>query len=83
MDTTELIDQMITDILAGNNVEAKNIFDQAIGLKVSDALDVAKVEVAQAIYSSEDEEDEEDEEDSQIEYEEQEGEDEDATETEE
>jgi hypothetical protein len=80
MDTTELIDQMITDILAGNNVEAKNIFDQAIGLKVSDALDVAKVEVAQAIYSSEDEEDEED---SQIEYEEQEGEDEDATETEE
>jgi len=77
MDTTELIDQMITDILAGNNVEAKNIFDQAIGLKVSDALDVAKVEVAQAIYSSEDEED------SQIEYEEQEGEDEDATETEE
>lgn len=80
MDTKELIDQMITDILAGNNVEAKNIFDQAIGLKVSDALDVAKVEVAQAIYSSEDEEDEED---SQIEYEEQEGEDEDATETEE
>ena len=80
MDTTELIDQMITDILAGNNVEAKNIFDQAIGLKVSDALDVAKVEVAQAIYSSENEEDEED---SQIEYEEQEGEDEDATETEE
>jgi len=77
MDTTELIDQMITDILAGNNVEAKNIFDQAIGLKVSDALDVAKVEVAQAIYSSEDEED------IQIEYEEQEGEDEDATETEE
>ena len=80
MDTTELIDQMITDILAGNNVEAKNIFDQAIGLKVSDALDVAKVEVAQAIYSSEDEEDEED---SQIEYEEQEGEDEDTAETEE
>ena len=59
MDTTELIDQMITDILAGNNVEAKDIFDQAIGLKVSDALDVKKVEVAQAIYSRDDEEEEE------------------------
>ena len=59
MDTKELIDQMITDILAGNNVEAKDIFDQAIGLKVSDALDVKKVEVAQAIYSRDDEEEEE------------------------
>ena len=54
MDTKELIDQMITDILAGNNVEAREIFDQAIGLKVSDALDVKKVEVAQAIYSRDD-----------------------------
>ena len=59
MDTKELIDQMITDILAVNNVEAKDIFDQAIGLKVSDALDVKKVEVAQAIYSRDDEEEEE------------------------
>jgi protein tyrosine phosphatase (PTP) superfamily phosphohydrolase (DUF442 family) len=58
MDTKELIDQMITDILAGNNVEAKDIFDQAIGLKVSDALDVKKVEVAQAIYARDDEEEE-------------------------
>jgi protein tyrosine phosphatase (PTP) superfamily phosphohydrolase (DUF442 family) len=58
MDTKELIDQMITDILAGNNVEAREIFDQAIGLKVSDALDVKKVEVAQAIYSRDDEEEE-------------------------
>ena len=61
MDTKELIDQMITDILAGNNVEARDSFDQAIGLKVSDALDVAKVEVAQAIYAR-DEAEEEDEE---------------------
>jgi len=78
MDTTELIDQMITDILAGNNVEAKNIFDQAIGLKVSDALDVAKVEVAQAIYSRDDSDEEEEYEEDQPEEE-----DEDTAETEE
>ena len=78
MDTTELIDQMITDILAGNNVEAKNIFDQAIGLKVSDALDVAKVEVAQAIYARDEAEEEEEDEEYELEVE-----DEDVSETEE
>jgi hypothetical protein len=68
MDTKELIDQMITDILNGNNVEAKDIFDQAIGLKVSDALDVKKVEVAQAIYARDDveEEDQPEEEDEDV-----------------
>jgi hypothetical protein len=61
MDTKELIDQMITDILAGNNVEARDSFDQAIGLKVSGALDTAKVEVAQAIYARDAEEEDEEE----------------------
>ena len=76
MDTKELIDQMITDILAGNNVEARDSFDQAIGLKVTDALDHSKVEIAQAIYSREA--------DNEDEYEdEQEEEDEDTAETEE
>jgi hypothetical protein len=79
MDTTELIDQMITDILAGNNVEAKDIFDQAIGLKVSDALEVKKVEVAQAIYARDDDSDNEEE----SEEEQPEEEDEDVSETEE
>ena len=80
MDTTELIDQMITDILAGNNVEAKDIFDQAIGLKVSDALDVKKVEVAQAIYARDDDNEDEEEESEEDQPEE---EDEDVSETEE
>jgi len=74
MDTKELIDQMITDILAGNNVEARDSFDQAIGLKVTDALDHSKVEIAQAIYSREADNEDEDE---------QEEEDEDTAETEE
>ncbi|MFZ9610678.1 MAG: hypothetical protein ACO294_08230 [Methylococcales bacterium] len=75
MDTKELIDQMITDILAGNNVEARDSFDQAIGLKVTGALDTAKVEVAQAIYARDAEE--------EVEENEIEVEDEDVSETEE
>jgi len=77
MDTKEFIDTMIMNILDGENVEAKEKFDQAIGLKVTDALDAKKVEVAQAIYSR-DEEDEDQDEDQ-----EQEEEDEDTAETEE
>jgi len=76
MDTKEFIDTMIMNILDGENVEAKEKFDQAIGLKVTDALDAKKVEVAQAIYSRDEEED-------QDEDQEQEEEDEDTAETEE
>ena len=77
MDTKEFIDTMIMNILDGENVEAKEKFDQAIGLKVTDALDAKKVEVAQAIYSREVEDEDQDE------YIEQEEEDEDTAETEE
>jgi hypothetical protein len=77
MDTKEFIDTMIMNILDGENVEAKEKFDQAIGLKVTDALDAKKVEVAQAIYSREVEDEDQDE------YIDQEEEDEDTAETEE
>jgi len=77
MDTKEFIDAMIMNILDGENVEAKEKFDQAIGLKVTDALDAKKVEVAQAIYSREVEDEDQDE------YIGQEEEDEDTAETEE
>ena len=77
MDTKEFIDSMIMNILDGENVEAKEKFDQAIGLKVTDALDAKKVEVAQAIYSREVEDED------QNEYIDQEEEDEDTAETEE
>jgi len=73
MDTKEFIDTMIMNILDGENVEAKEKFDQAIGLKVTDALDAKKVEVAQAIYSRDDSDEDQ----------EQEEEDEDTAETEE
>ena len=80
MDTKEFIDTMIMNILDGENVEAKEKFDQAIGLKVTDALDAKKVEVAQAIYSRDEEEDQDEDQD---EDQEQEEEDEDTAETEE
>ena len=78
MDTKEFIDTMIMNILDGENVEAKEKFDQAIGLKVTDALDAKKVEVAQAIYSKDDSDEEEEYEEDQPEEE-----DEDTAETEE
>jgi hypothetical protein len=78
MDTKEFIDTMIMNILDGENVEAKEKFDQAIGLKVTDALDAKKVEVAQAIYSRDDSDEEEEYEEDQPEEE-----DEDTAETEE
>jgi hypothetical protein len=78
MDTKEFIDTMIMNILDGENVEAKEKFDQAIGLKVADALDAKKVEVAQAIYSRDDSDEEEEYEEDQPEEE-----DEDTAETEE
>jgi len=56
MDNTEAISNMIDDILAGNNTEAKEVFDIIVSNKMTDALDVRKTELAQAIYSNEKEE---------------------------
>ncbi len=53
MDTTEIINRMIDDIIDGNNTDAKAGFDSALSSKLTDALDVRKVELAQSIYSKE------------------------------
>ena len=53
MDTTEIINKMIDDIIDGNNTDAKAGFDSALSSKLTDALDVRKVELAQSIYSKE------------------------------
>lgn len=55
MEAKELIDKLIDDVLAGNNTDAKETFDTAISQKVTDALEVKKLEVAQSVYSSEEE----------------------------
>lgn len=53
MDTREIINKMIDDIIDGNNTDAKDSFDAAISNKLTDALDAKKIEIAQSIYSKE------------------------------
>lgn len=53
MDTKEIINQMIDDIIDGNNTDAKDSFEAAISNKLTDALDARKIELAQSIYSKE------------------------------
>lgn len=55
MDTSQLINKMIDDIIDGNNTDAKDSFETVISNKLTDALDVRKVELAQSIYSKEEE----------------------------
>ena len=58
MDTTEIINKMIDDIIDGNNTDAKDGFESALSSKLTDALDVRKIEIAQSLYNQEVEEDE-------------------------
>ena len=53
MDTTEIINKMIDDIIDGNNTDAKDGFESALSNKLTDALDARKIELAQSIYSKE------------------------------
>ena len=53
MDTKEIIDQFVDDVLDGNNLAAKEAFQNAISIKVSDAIEQKKVEVAQSVYNDE------------------------------
>lgn len=52
METKDIINSLIDDILDGNNSEAQEKFDYAIASKVVDVLDARKRELAQTIYSS-------------------------------
>ena len=49
---------MIDDIIDGNNTDAKDSFEMVISNKLTDALDAKKIEIAQAIYSKEEEDEE-------------------------
>lgn len=53
MDTRDIINKMIDDIIDGNNTDAKDSFEAAISNKLTDALDAKKIEIAQSIYSKE------------------------------
>jgi hypothetical protein len=53
VDTKDIINKMIDDIIDGNNTEARDSFDAAISNKLTDALDAKKIELAQSVYSRE------------------------------
>ena len=53
MDTTEIINKMIDDIIDGNNTDAKDGFESALSNKLTDAIDARKIGLAQSIYSKE------------------------------
>ena len=53
MDTTEIINKMIDDIIDGNNTDARDGFESALSNKLTDALDARKIELAQSIYTKE------------------------------
>ena len=56
MDNAELINSMIDKIVGGENTSAKEDFEALISAKVSNALEVKKQEVAQSIYSNQQQE---------------------------
>ena len=53
MDTREIINKMIDDIIDGNNTDAKDGFESALSNKLTDALDARKIELAQSVYTKE------------------------------
>jgi len=58
VDTAEIINKMIDDIIDGNNTDAKSGFESALSTKLTDAIDARKIEIAQSLYNQEVEEDE-------------------------
>lgn len=50
MDTADIINQMINDVLNGENVSAQDKFEDLISVKVTSALDNRKQELAQSVY---------------------------------
>jgi len=62
VDTAEIINKMIDDIIDGNNTDAKDGFESALSSKLTDALDARKIEIAQSLYNQEVEVEEEEDE---------------------
>ena len=54
---SQLIGSLIDDVLDGNATAAKEKFDDAVSLKVSDALNQRKVEIANSLYNDKEQED--------------------------
>ena len=52
MSDSVIIDKLVDDILSGDALAAKETFEDAISLKITNALDQKKIELAQQMYSS-------------------------------
>ena len=51
MDTQETINKLVDDIIAGNNTEARDGFDSALGMKITAAMDIRKQNLARSTYT--------------------------------
>lgn len=49
---SQLIGSLIDDILDGNATAAREKFDSAVSVKVSDALDQRKTDIANSLYNN-------------------------------
>ena len=56
--TNELLNSFVQDIITGNNADAKDKFNTLLSSRVSDALDVRKVEVANSVFNQDEQEEE-------------------------
>lgn len=59
MEQSEVIAKMVDDIIADNNIDAKEAFEELVQARLTDALDVKKKEIASSLYDKEQEQEEE------------------------
>ena len=55
MDTRDLVRQMMLNIVSGETSEAQERFEDIVSVKVTDALDAQKQNVATSIYATSEE----------------------------
>jgi hypothetical protein len=64
---SQLIGSLIDDVLDGNATAAKDKFDNAVSLKVSDALNQRKVDIANSLYNDKEQEEQQEDEEEETE----------------
>ena len=58
MSDSTIINKLVDDILSGDAIASKETFEDAISLKITNALDQRKLELAQQLYSTNTDEEE-------------------------
>ena len=62
---SQLIGSLIDDVLDGNATAAKEKFDDALSLKVSEVLDQRKKEISNSLYNNREQEEQQEEEETE------------------